>query len=418
MRSRLIRALPLAAFVALLVLLPSACSPSDAASRRELASLSLEAKAAQVLLIGVEGSGSPSAGSLELLEKLSVGGVLLFGSNLPAKAVDLGAYTAALQAAAARGGGPSLIIAIDHEGGSVFRFKGGDVTRIPAAATVGELPAPSAARYAEALGRAAGSELSALGVNMALAPVVELLNDRNEAFLDTRSYGRDPAIVDAAAGGYIRGLQESGVAAVAKHFPGNAAEDPHLSLPRLELGRGELERDCLPRFAGAARSGVSAVMLSHVLCPQIDPDLPSSLSPVAVGGLLRKRIGFRGLAITDDLCMRALTGTRSPERSAILALSAGADLLMVVDMDRALRVRDAIVEAVRSGGLSAKRLDEAALRVLQVKRRFHINETLDRAAKAATLAAFADLVEADRRSVAAALAKETVNKGAKRADHQ
>jgi beta-N-acetylhexosaminidase len=385
---------------ALLLALASSCAVfelTSCATPARLAGLDLEDKAAQVLLIGVEGAGRPSAEAEALLERMGVGGVVLFGFNLPGEPAEAGLYTAALQEAALRGwasrGAPPipLIIAIDHEGGSVFRFKGAGITRIPPPSEVGE----RGERYASLLGRAAGAELRALGFNMALAPVVELLTDENKAFLGSRSYGRSGRETDAAAGAYIEGLQSELVAAVAKHFPGNAGEDPHRVLPELALTKAVYERDYLPRFASAVRRRVSSVMLSHVVFTAIDPDRPASLSPAVVRGELRSRLGFRGLAITDDLGMRALSATRSPAKSAVEALAAGADLLMLVDMREAPKVRDAIVAAVKEGRLSERRLDEAALRVLELKARFKMDAGLDPARRKEALAGFPALVGRD-----------------------
>ena len=375
-----------------ILLAGSACA--NPWTRKRLASLDLSRKAAQVLLIGVEGAGEPSPETEALLESMPVGGVVLFGFNLPASPEQAGLYTAALQDAVARGEASRsqdaipLVVAIDHEGGSVFRFKGEGITRIPPPSEVG----PRGGSYALLLGHAAGAELRDLGFNMALAPVVELLTDEDERFLGSRSYGREAAGVDAAAGAYIRGIQAEGVAAVAKHFPGNADGDPHLVLPELDISEEVYERDYLPRFASAIANRVSAVMLSHVLFRAVDPDHPASLSPAVASGELRKRLGFEGVAITDDLGMKALSSRSSPERSAVAALAAGADLLMLTDMRAATRVRDAIVAAVKEGGLSPRRLDEAAARVLELKRRFGMESGLDPATRAKRLSAFEPLV--------------------------
>jgi beta-N-acetylhexosaminidase len=353
---------------------------------------------------------------------MPVGGVVLFGFNLPFEPADLGQYIAALQDSVARGatarGGRSrisslgksrsdlqgesrsdspipLIVAIDHEGGSVFRFKGEGINRIPPPSEVGA----KGAGYASVLGHSAGAELRALGVNMALAPVVELLTDGNKGFLGSRSYGREASVVDAAAGAYIRGLQAEGVAAVAKHFPGNAGEDPHKVLPKLDIDMAVYERDYLPRFASAIRYRVSAVMLSHVVFAALDPERPASLSPAIVHGELRKCLGFRGLAITDDLGMKALSARSSIEDSAVAALAAGADLLMMTDMLAAARVRDAIVLAVKERRLPASRLDEAVRRVLELKRRFRMEGGLDPAQRAKGLADFPSIVREDSKRI-------------------
>jgi beta-N-acetylhexosaminidase len=365
-----------------------ACASPPPSTR--LSSLTLEEKAAQVLLIGIEGSGQPSAESLALIGRLGVGGVVIFSFNMPLAPSDLGPYIAELQDAALVGGIP-LIVAIDHEGGSVFRFKGPGITRIPPASEVGT----RGPRYAFLLGRAAGAELRSLGVNMALAPVVELLTDRNKGFLGSRSYGREASIVDADAGAYIDGLQAEGVAAVAKHFPGNAGADPHKVLPKLDIAKGVYERDYLPRFASAIRHRVAAVMLSHVVFETLDPDRPASLSPAIIGGALRGELGFRGLAITDDLVMKALTESLSPESSAVAAIGAGADLLMLTNMRAAEGVRDALVAAVRDGRLPAARLDEAVKRILEVKKRFGMAAGLDPIIRARRLSAFASIVLED-----------------------
>jgi beta-N-acetylhexosaminidase len=369
---------------------------------RLLGSLGLEGEAAQVLLVGVSGKGAPSGASRELLGSMPLGGVLLFGLNLPDEPAGLGPFTAALQDASAGAAlGIPLVVALDHEGGSVFRFRGSGITRLPPPLEVGARgPA-----YALALGKAAGRELRALGVNMNLAPVVELLDERNEAFLGSRSYGRQPERVDAAAGAFIEGLQSAGAAAVAKHFPGNAAADPHKGVAVLDIGKAEYERLYRPRFAAAARRDVAAVMISHAILPALDPERPATISRKLLADELRGRVGFRGLVLTDDLYMKALSGGRPPEVAAVEALAAGADLLMLSEGSGAARVRDGIVRAVKAGSLPRARLDDAARRVLELKLRFGLAEDLDPKIRAKRLEGFPALVAEDGRILAAALAK-------------
>ncbi|MBL8966678.1 MAG: glycoside hydrolase family 3 protein [Spirochaetaceae bacterium] len=360
-----------------------------------VARLSPARKAAEVLLVGVGGKGRPSAESLALLDKLEPGGVVLFGFNVGAEAAELGPFVAELQSLASAKGRLPFLVAIDHEGGSVFRFRGG-ITRLPSPASVGA----RGPDYAALLGRRAGLELQALGVNLALAPVVELLDEGNRELLGDRSYGRDPAKVDAAAGAFIAGLQSAGVAATAKHFPGNAGADPHKLLPVLKATRAEFERDFYPRFAAARRAGVGAVLLSHVLVPAVDPKRPATLSPALVRDELKTKLGFEGVVLTDDLYMKALAAERPPELSAVEALNAGADLLMLSAGGSAPRVRDAILRAVEAGRLPASRLDDAAARVVALKLRFGMAAALDPDVRAGRLAAFPALVEESGRLLA------------------
>ena len=367
------------------------------------AKLSLNDEAAQVLLVSINGTGRPGAPAVELLEHNAVGGVLLFGFNVPQKARDLGFFTAQVQEAAQKNGtGLPEIIAIDDEGGTVFRFHGSDVTRLPSPARASRR-GPGFIRF---LGEASGSELHALGVNVALAPVVETLNAANGHFLGTRAYSSDPKTVDADAGAFIEGLQSQGVAAVAKHFPGNTDADPHRGLAVLSVSKNAEEELFLPRFASAidlnAKNpdrSVALVMLSHVIVPSVDPSHPASLSPIFIQGQLRHSLGFKGVAVTDDLCMKALTDLMPPEKSAVAALRAGDDLLMISDQGSILKIRDAIVAAVQSGVLKRSRLDEAADSVIALKLRFDMESALDARVRERRLARFESLVARHRQEI-------------------
>jgi beta-N-acetylhexosaminidase len=339
-----------------------AADPGDLAKARSLvAGLDLKQKVGQLLLIGVQGRGELRDADFALVSSLGPGGILLFGFNVPDRAIDLAPPLRALQkAATASSAALPLLIAIDHEGGSVFRFHGG-ITRPPSPLETGT----RGPVFAGLLGEREGLELRSLGINFVLGPVVETLTEANQAFLGNRSFGRDPEGVDRVAGAYIEGLARGGVASAAKHFPGNSFVDPHAGLPVLGLSRDAFSRELLPRFTSAMSHGVPAIMLSHVLVPAYDERNPASLSPALVGGLLRKKLGFDGLVVTDDLLMKALAQTA--KRSAVQALAAGADLLMLSSSDAALPVRDAIVQAVKKGELPEARIDEAVVRVLRLK---------------------------------------------------
>lgn len=339
----------------------AASAPSVLTRAREIvAGMSLAEKAGQVLLVGVGGRGIAPASSLAMVKEVAPGGILLFGFNVPRNPVEISPALQSFQkAAASSGAGLPLFVAIDNEGGSVFRFKGGITRPPPPLETARRGPA-----FAKLLGEREGLELGDLGIDMVLGPVVEPLTADNQVFLGDRSYGRDPRLVDKIAGAYIEGLAAGGAIAVAKHFPADGPADPHRSLPRLAVPIKELRSLYLSRFAAAVKEGVPVIMISHIVVEAVDPGRPATLSP-KVEGMLRKELGFKGVALTDDLLMKALG--MSVRISAPRALAAGADLLMLSSEDAALPVRDVVVEAVKTGALAEGRLDEAALRVIALK---------------------------------------------------
>ncbi|OHD80459.1 MAG: hypothetical protein A3J97_08645 [Spirochaetes bacterium RIFOXYC1_FULL_54_7] len=222
---------------------------------------------------------------------------------------------------------------------------------------------------------------------MNLAPVFEALDGHNNAFLGTRAWSDDTGTAAALAAAFAGSCQAAGVAAVAKHFPGNAALDPHYGLPVLDIGLEELESRYLQAFAAAVEADIAAVMLSHVLVPVIDPDLPVTLSLPAIG-LLRDRLGFKGIIMSDDLAMKAISGDMTPGAAALLALHAGVDLVMVSGTRQAIQVRDAIVGALETGQLKRATLTGSAARIMAWKLRLALDrdEPDEREARRANLA--------------------------------
>ncbi|MBN1320349.1 MAG: glycoside hydrolase family 3 protein [Thermoleophilia bacterium] len=341
--------------------------------------MTLRQKAAQVLLLAFEGTGLIPA-TEQLIAEGPPGGLLLLGRNV-AGAKQLTTLTAALQTAAlAAGNSIELFIAVDQEGGTVQRIREG-VPRVPAARTLAE--ESSLVEVGHMAGETAEG-LLAQGVNMNLAPVADVVSD-SESFLYSRSYSGDPTVVADYVAIVTRTYAEAGLIPVVKHFPGHgsARGDTHGEAVVSEATQTEFATTHLPPFKTALASGVEGVMMAHVFAIAYDPDLPSSLSPAVVDGLLREGLGFSGLVICDDLEMAGavLTGSVEPAETAedagsaadlgdfaVLALKAGCDLLISTGtMERQLVIMDAIEEAVLGGRLSENRLDQAVLRILEVK---------------------------------------------------
>ncbi len=344
----------------------SAVEAAEARAREIVSRMDDAALAAQVLLTGIDGSAALSPRSAELLARVSAGGVMLFKYNL-GRGRDAARRLAADIRAAVPGEVPPLI-AVDHEGGSVHRF-GDDVLRLPAAAAFGALDASRCARVAEEAAYLSGRELRALGVTLNLAPVAETADDQSSAFLGDRAYGKNPETVAAAASAFVEGMRRAGISCAVKHFPGNAAADPHASRAVVSA-RGEALDELLKSFSltfGA--SYPAAVMVSHAVVEAVDPARPATLSSKVIEGLLRGQLGFRGLAVSDDLRMKAIADAGyGPERAAVEAVKAGIDLVMTWPAD-AERLRDALAAAAASGELPRERLEEAAVRVVALKLR-------------------------------------------------
>jgi len=291
--------------------------------------------------------------NLQRLLAEGVGGVILLGGS----AAELRLRTGQLQAWA---GDRSLLLCADVEEGVGQRFEGASWLVPPLA--VGRLHArdPQAAlEAAERYGRCTGREARAVGLNWVLGPVCDVNNNPANPVINVRAWGEDPATAGALAAAFCRGLQAEGVLGCAKHFPGHGDTDAdsHLELPLLPHDRARLEAIELPPFRAAIEAGVAAVMTAHLLLPALDPVRPATLSSAVLTNLLREELGFGGLVVTDALVMEAITGRWGAGEAAVLALEAGADLvLMPADADEAL---EAIVAAVEAGRLGMERIEAA-----------------------------------------------------------
>jgi beta-N-acetylhexosaminidase len=209
---------------------------------------------------------------------------------------------------------------------------------------------------------------------MNLAPVLDVVDNPRNSVIGDRSYGADPGVVSQLGAAYISGLQNNGVLAVAKHFPGHGSttEDSHLTLPILRHDRQRLDSFELLPFRAAIDAKVAAIMTAHVGYPAFEGALvpPASLSTTLVSGILRGDLGFDGLVITDDLGqMRAITDSYEPGEAAVQAIAAGSDMLLVVGpFERQARMVEAVVAAVGED-IAPERLDASVLRVLKTKQR-------------------------------------------------
>jgi beta-N-acetylhexosaminidase len=264
------------------------------------------------------------------------------------------------------------LVMVDHEGGRVIRFRTG-LTQFPDALTVGRAQSPE---QVEAQGATEAKELKAIGVAANLAPCVDVLAAGSDPIIGDRSYGEDPQRVSALGQARIKGLQSHGVAACAKHFPGLGAvpKDPHKELPTIDLRWQALEEIHLPPFKAAIEAGVAMVMSSHVCYPGLGepPGHPATYSKPLIHGLLRERLKFTGLILSDDLEMGALRSLGTMGQAAVEATRAGHDLLLVCSrLDLAREAQTALLEAYETNALLASDLNVTCERFYSVSEKYN-----------------------------------------------
>lgn len=337
--------------------------------------MTLHQKIGQMLLFGWSGdtpdeSRTVNAHAAALVEEFAVGGAVLMGRNVGPPA-QTRATIAELQARAKARGLPPLFVAVDQEGGRVQRLGPPHYPGHPAARIVGQTRDPEQARSAA---RRIGEELSDLDFNWDFAPVLDVNNNPQNPVIGDRAYGDDPALVAAMGAQAVRGFQEdAGILACGKHFPGHGDTDTdsHHALPRIEHDKARLDAVELVPFRAALDAGLAAVMTSHILFPAIDAHLPATLSPAILTGLLREGLGFDGLIITDDLEMKGVAKGWGAAEAAVLAILAGADLLLCCHTWETQRaIQRALITAVETGRLPEARVDEAFARIAKAKARW------------------------------------------------
>jgi len=328
---------------------------------------------AQLLISGIDGRESFLPHMKNLFTNHPPGGVMLFRKNLETDNASIRTHVSQIRSHILEKTDIPPFIAVDHEGGTVYRFQGG-VAALPAASSyyetfLSEGEEKTLEKIAEDV-LTAGREINRLGINMNFAPVAEFLTDDNRAFLESRSYGPDPGFTAKAASAFIGAMEQAGVLCVVKHFPLSAGPDPHYSPSLINADKVGLDRLIFP-FAYVFNNGARAVMIAHTSVPAIDSVI-ASLSPVVMRNWLRGKLGFDGIIICDDFSMAA-AGSASSEEAAILSIAAGADMVLVWQADLA-RTHAAFILALEDGRLSKERCVDAASRIIYEKLKLGLYE--------------------------------------------
>jgi beta-N-acetylhexosaminidase len=335
---------------------------------KTLRAMTLDEKVGQMIMSGtsVQAFRNPDSEEFEKIRHevvdLHVGGVHVHGGDPAAVALMINEMQ--------RGAKVPLLISDNFEGGAGYVFFG--ATRFPLGMAMG---ATGQERFAFEAAKVTAEEGRAIGVNVNFYPVADVNNNPANPIINIRSFGEDPARVAAFVSAYVRGAQENGQIATAKHFPGHGdvATDSHLQMPVLAATRDRLEQLELPPFRAAIDAGVEAVMTAHIDVPALEPEkgLPSTLSRNVLTGLLRDDLHFNGLVFTDAMTMRGITSNFRDDDATLRAVDAGADIIL--GPPSADGSFNAIKSAVQSGRIPMSRIDESVRRILRAKARIGLD---------------------------------------------
>lgn len=335
--------------------------PPDQTEQEILNSLSIQQKVGQLLMIGFDGE-VPTEGLKDQIQGMNVGSVILFPRNIKNQKQVL-TLTKSIQAL--NKSPLPISIATDEEGGRVIRFYK-DETIMPGELAIG---AAGSTKLAYEVGRSTAARLATLGINMNLAPVLDLNIVSENRTVGSRSFGEDPAAVSLLGASYIEGVQSLGVSATAKHFPGHGKTklDSHKTLPQIN---SSLENDLIP-FQEAINKKVDLIMTAHVSYPKLDKSgAPATLSSKIITELLRGKLKYDGVVVTDDLEMGAIEQKHGIGEAAVLSVLAGCDLIIVGwHTNKQEEAYKALLKAVESGRITTERLNESVIRIAKLKLR-------------------------------------------------
>ncbi|MGB9728852.1 MAG: beta-N-acetylhexosaminidase [Thermoprotei archaeon] len=333
--------------------------------------MSLEEKIGNLFMFGFDSTDDSRAVTERLkiiIDQYHVGGIIYFSRNLKS-AKQAAELSKSIQSLSRRSNYVlPVIIATDQEGGNVVRLRDGTI--FPGNMGLGAI---GSKKITYEVGRIIGKELISVGINMNLAPVLDVNTNPVNPVIGIRSFGGDPEMVASLGGAYIEGLHSEGVLAVAKHFPGHgdSSLDSHLDLPIINKDLDELMKIHIKPFMDAiSMFNVDAIMTAHVVYPALDKENPATLSRKILREFLREKLGFNGVIMTDDMEMRAISDRYAPGDASIKALKAGADLILFSHTySKQIEAYNTVLKAVENEYITNDELDEKVRRILQLKLR-------------------------------------------------
>ena len=343
---------------------------------RQIAEMTLDEKIGQVFTVGFEGYEQDN--QIEgMIKDYHVGGVILFRKNIKSPVQLLGLVNS-LKSSNSNNKTP-LFVSVDEEGGRVTRLPD-QIIKLPSNEKIGKI---NNGDFSFSIGNILAEELKAFGFNMDFAPVLDIFSNPKNTVIGDRSFGNNAEIVSKLGVQTMKGIRDLGVIPVVKHFPGHGdtLEDSHVGLPSVDHDMERLETFELIPFKAAIDSGVDAVMVAHILLRKIDSENPASLSEKIISGILREKMGFEGVVITDDMTMGAIGENYSMQEAVVRSFLAGSDMILVCHgYDNQLEAIKALKAAVQNGTVTEDRLDESVRRILALKDKYSLADTAIEAA--------------------------------------
>lgn len=343
--------------------------PTQQSIAEVISKMSLEDKIGQMILAGISGT-TMDTNAKNLVNQFHVGGIIFYKDNFetPAQAIQL-----VNQMKAENSSNLPLFLSTDQEGGTVTRLPGG-LTNFPPNKQIGKINNPE---FSYKVGTLLGRELKEFGLNLDFAPVLDINSNPNNPVIGARSFGNNAEIVSELGIQTMKGIQSQNVIPTIKHFPGHGdtSVDSHLELPIVNKSLEELKKLELIPFERGIAHGADIVMVAHILLPQLDKNNPASMSKAVMTDLLRKQLGFKGVIITDDMTMGAITEHFDIGKAAVESVKAGSDIILVGhDYNKVVKIISSLKTAVQNGEISQQRLNESIERIIQLKKKYSLTD--------------------------------------------
>lgn len=340
----------------------------------KISTMTLEEKVGQMMFYGVNGTNVDDK-VVNLFEDQHAGGIILYGHrNFWGSSLDNNVkYVNSIKKANRQNSDIPLFIGFDEEGGSMSQLSQ-ELMRTP---SKGELGNTNDSSLATGIGAGTAKKLKLLGINTDFGTVLDINTNKNNPIIGVRSYGSTQEKVTEFGINELKAIQNEGVIPTVKHFPGHGDTevDSHLGLPSLNHDLNRLKSTELVPFQTAINNGVDMVMTAHIMLPQIDKEYPATMSKKILTDLLRDEMGYKGVIITDDLEMQAISKNWDLGEAAIKSVEAGADILLVCHtIENQQKVYNAVVQGVNDGKIDENRIDESVRRILRLKYQYKLSD--------------------------------------------